>query len=57
MAKQRSEDQTEDSTADASNKDSNKGIVKWDFSRYDGLVDHMEAVNRQLYHLTLFYKK
>ena len=47
----------EDSTADASNKDSNKGIVKWDFSRYDGLVDHMEAVNRQLYHLTLFYKK
>ena len=47
----------ENSSADASNRDSNKGIVKWDFSRYDALIDHMEAVNRQLYNLTLYFKE
>ncbi|MBR1868975.1 MAG: hypothetical protein IJ799_02795 [Bacteroidales bacterium] len=47
----------EDTTADASNKDSNKGIVAWDFSRHEPLVSHMEAVNKQLYNLTLYFKK
>lgn len=46
----------EDTTADASNKDSNKGLVAWDFSRYDAFVDHVAAANAQLYNLTQFYK-
>ena len=36
----------EDKTTDHSNKDSNKGIVRWDFSRYDEVVELMRALNR-----------
>jgi len=46
----------EDTTADASNIDSNKGIVKWDFSRYTAVTDHMKKVNGQIYNLAEFYK-
>ena len=47
----------EDTTADASNTDSNKGIVKWDFSRYDALVSHMAVANAQIYNLANHYNQ
>ena len=45
----------EDTEADASNTDSNKGLVKWDFSRYDAMLTHMEAANAQIYNLANHY--
>jgi hypothetical protein len=45
----------EDLTADPSNIDSNKGLVKWNFERYDEMIDLMEEVNLQIYNLIEFY--
>ena len=45
----------EDATADASNTDSNKGLVKWDFSRYDAMISHMKSVNAQIYNIANHY--
>lgn len=47
----------QDTTADASNTDSNKGLVTWDFRRYDDMIRHMVAANAQIYHLAQFYSK
>lgn len=46
----------EDTTVDASNTDSNKGLVKWNFERYDDMVEQMKQVNAQIYNLAEFYK-
>ena len=43
--------------ADPSNRDSNKGIVTWDFRRYDPLVDRMKAINACTYNLSRFHEK
>lgn len=45
----------QDTTADASNTDSNKGLVTWDFKRYDAMIKHMSAANAQIYHLAEYY--
>ena len=41
--------------ADPSNRDSNKGIVTWDFRRYDPLVERMKAINGCTYNLARFH--
>lgn len=43
-----------DLKTDRSNRDSNKGVVRWDFSRYEPLLAHMRALNAQVYNLTGF---
>ena len=45
----------EDTTADASNRNANKGIVKWNFERYDDLVRHMQEINGHAYQLARFF--
>lgn len=45
----------EDSTADASNTDSNKGLVTWNFERYDEMISLMSEMNAQIYNLAEFY--
>ncbi len=49
-------DPTNKST-DSSNVDSNKGIVTWDFQRYNPLVNHMKNINDCTYNLVKFYDK
>ncbi|MDY3783152.1 MAG: hypothetical protein SOZ66_02715 [Candidatus Cryptobacteroides sp.] len=43
--------------ADSSNIDSNKGIVTWDFQRYNALVNHMDKMNNCVFQLIQFYDK
>lgn len=45
----------ENPNTDDSNKDSNKGIVKWNYDRYDSLLEHMKAFNNCTYNLARFY--
>lgn len=45
----------EDTTADASNIDSNKGVVTWDLKTYDPLLEQMEILNRNAFHLMRYY--
>ena len=40
-----------DLTTDPSNRNSNKGIVAWDFARYDPLLRRMQAMNGHVYGL------
>lgn len=42
---------------DSSNIDSNKGIVTWDFQRYNPLLEHMKSINDCTYNLVKFYDK
>jgi hypothetical protein len=44
-----------DLKVDPSNRDSNKGMVAWDFKRYEPLLDHMKQINSCVYGLTEFY--
>lgn len=46
----------EDPSADTSNRNANKGIVKWDFGRYDDLVSHMQAINSSTCRLARFFR-
>ncbi len=41
--------------SDSSNVDSNKGIVQWDCTRYDALVNQMREINECIYNLARFY--
>lgn len=41
--------------ADSSNIDSNKGIVQWDCTRYDALINQMREINECTYNLARFY--
>ena len=41
--------------ADSSNIDSNKGIVQWNCTRYDALVNQMREINECTYNLARFY--
>lgn len=43
--------------ADPSNRDSNKGIVAWDFKRYDELLKRMKRFNDSTYNLARFHEK
>lgn len=43
--------------SDSSNVDSNKGIVQWDCTRYDDLVNQMREINECVYNLAKFYDK
>lgn len=43
--------------SDSSNIDSNKGIVTWDFNRYNPLINHMKTINDCTYNLVKFYDK
>ena len=43
--------------ADSSNVDSNKGIVQWDCTRYDVLLNQMRQINETIYNLAKFYDK
>ena len=42
---------------DPSNRDSNKGLVTWDFKRYEPLVDRMREINNCTYNLSRFHEK
>lgn len=44
-----------DTKADPSNRDSNKGMVTWDFQRYEPLLEHMRRLNGKVYQLTRFH--
>ena len=46
-----------DLKTDPSNRDSNKGVVSWDFKRYDPLLAHMKRMNSHVYGLSGFYEK
>ena len=46
-----------DLKTDPSNRDSNKGVVAWDFKRYDPLLAHMKRMNSHVYGLSGFYEK
>lgn len=41
--------------ADPSNRDSNKGIVTWDFKRYEPLLARMRKINNCTYNLAKFH--
>ena len=41
---------------DPSNRDSNKGMVTWDFRRYEPLVDRMREINTCTYNLSRFHE-
>ena len=41
---------------DPSNRDSNKGMVTWDFRRYEPLVDRMREINNCTYNLSRFHE-
>lgn len=41
-------------SSDSSNTDANKGIVTWDYYKYEDLVSHMAAANAQTYNLAAF---
>ncbi len=41
--------------SDSSNRDSNKGIVQWDCTRYDALIEQMKQINDCTYNLARFY--
>lgn len=43
--------------SDSSNIDSNKGIVQWDCTRYNELVDHMSQMNQSVFNLARFYDR
>ncbi|MBQ9431173.1 MAG: hypothetical protein IJU44_06430 [Kiritimatiellae bacterium] len=47
----------ENLSADPSNRDSNKGIVTWDFRRYEPLVERMKAINGCTYGLARFHER
>lgn len=40
---------------DPSNRDSNKGIVKWNFDRYEPLLDEMKQINGCTYRLIQYF--
>ena len=42
---------------DPSNRDSNKGMVTWDYRRYEPLIDRMKAINDCTYNLARFHEK
>ena len=42
---------------DPSNRDSNKGMVTWDFRRYEPLADRMREINNCTYNLSRFHEK
>ena len=42
---------------DPSNRDSNKGMVTWDYRRYEPLIDRMRAINGCIYNLALSHEK
>ena len=44
-----------DLKADPSNRDSNKGMVAWDYQRYDPLLRHMRQLNGVVYQLVRFH--
>ena len=43
--------------ADPSNRDSNKGMVAWDYRRYEPLVERMKAINGCTYGLARFHER
>lgn len=43
--------------SDSSNIDSNKGIVQWNCTRYDVLLNQMRQINETIYNLAKFYDK
>lgn len=46
-----------DLKTDPSNRDSNKGIVTWNYERYEPLAEHMKAINTRIYGLTQLKKR
>lgn len=46
-----------DQNADPSNRDSNKGLVTWDYQRYEPLLEHMRKLNGAVYQLTRFHDR
>lgn len=43
--------------ADPSNRDANKGMVTWDFRRYDALITRMKKINGCTYGLARFHER
>ena len=42
---------------DPSNRDSNKGLVTWDYRRYEPLADRMREINNCTYNLSRFHEE
>lgn len=45
----------QDKTADPSNTNANKGLVTWDYERYDDLLNIMSPVNHEIYNLAEYF--
>ena len=51
------DDDPEDQRTVQYKRDANKGIVMWNFLRYEPLIDRMKAINGCVYNLARFYEK